>query len=164
MEKIERIVNHPDFRLYLDNCSQLEKMRVFCTHDFNHLLTVARLTYLLLLERGEQPDQKEMAYAAGLLHDIGRWREYIDGSDHALAGAELARPILKAAGFRPAEIELIAKAIGEHRRNCRSGERRDPLSRALQEADHFSRLCFQCPAKGECRKYSSMPHENKLCY
>ena len=164
MDKIGRIIDHPDFKSYLNKNFHLEKKRIFCTHGFDHLLAVARLTYLLLLEKGEKPAMKELAYAAGLLHDIGRWREYTGSGDHALISAELARPILEAAGFGPAEIKLIVKAIGEHRKNCRPEGKRHPLSRALQEADHYSRLCFQCPAKRECRKYFCMPHHDRLYY
>ncbi len=164
MDKVHRIINHPDFQLYLRNNRHLEKNRIFCTHDFDHLLAVARLTYLLLVEQGEQPIIKELAYAAGLLHDIGRWREYTENIDHALAGAELARPILETSGFKPAEIELILTAICEHRQDGRPGGSRHPLSRALYSADLFSRLCFRCPARESCRKYPHLPQGENLCY
>ncbi len=164
MDKIQRIIDHPDFQLYLRKNRHLEEKRVFCTHDFDHLLTVARLTYLLLVEQGEQPIIKELAYAAGLLHDIGRWREYTENIDHALSGAKLARPILEASGFQQTDIDLILIAIREHRKDYHVGDNRHPLSKALFCADLFSRLCFKCPAKEDCRKYYSMPQKDSICY
>ena len=164
MEKIERIINHPDFKLYLSRNRYQETGRVFCSHGFDHLLTVARLTYLLVLERGDTKAVKEIAYAAGLLHDIGRWQEYTGDIDHARAGAELAHPLLVEAGFKSSEIEPILNAIREHRRESPPGKRRHPLSQALYEADLFSRLCFNCPVTEKCRKYPAMPQGNRLCY
>ncbi|HHX87068.1 MAG TPA: HD domain-containing protein, partial [Firmicutes bacterium] len=137
-----------------------------CPHDFDHLLAVARLTYLLLIEQGERTISKELAYAAGLLHDIGRWQEYTENIDHALAGVELACPILEHSGFKPVEIKLISTAISQHRHIDRPGDKNNlhPLSRALYNADLFSRLCFKCSARESCRKYTHLPQGKKLCY
>lgn len=164
MERINRIINNPAFKLYLRYNRELEQKRIFCTHDFDHLLAVARLTYLLLLELGAQPIIKESAYAAALLHDIGRWREHTENIDHALAGAELARPILEISGFKLSEIEPVLSAIREHRHNIRPGVERDLLSRSLYNADQFSRLCFKCKTTDSCWKYRDMPHNANLQY
>jgi len=50
-----------------------------------------------------------MAYSAGLLHDIGRWKEYQGEGDHAGHSAALAESILERAGFKPSEQKLILK-------------------------------------------------------
>jgi len=96
MKRINRIVANPEYKLYLQKNSSAEENRPFCTHQFGHLLSVARLTYMLLLEDGCPFISREMAYAAGLLHDIGRWHEYQTETDHAQYSAELAEAILAA--------------------------------------------------------------------
>ena len=101
MEKVNRIIFDDQYRLYLLKNKALEEDRSFCHHNFEHLLTVARLTYLLLLEKECRFISKEMAYSAGLLHDIGRWKEYQGEGDHAGHSAALAESILERAGFKP---------------------------------------------------------------
>ena len=90
MKRINQILNNEQYCLYLLKNKALEEYRQFCRHDLEHMLAVSRLTYLLLLEKGSTAISKEVAYAAGLLHDIGRWKEYEDGTDHAGYSACLA--------------------------------------------------------------------------
>ena len=52
MEKVNRILFDDEYRLYLQKNKALEEGRSFCHHNFEHLLAVARLTYLFLLEKG----------------------------------------------------------------------------------------------------------------
>lgn len=163
MEKVNRILHDDEYRLYLSRNRDCEEHRRFCGHDLEHLVSVARLTYLLLLESGCRYISKEMAYSAGLLHDIGRWKEYRGEGDHARHGAALAGAILERAGFAPAERVLIQRAIAQHRHDD-PAEHRSPLSRALSKADELSRLCFSCPARADCRKVERHPHRNKLFY
>ena len=92
---------------------------------------------------------KEVVYAAGLLHDIGKWKEYRDGDEHASYSAKLARTILPRAFFNPDEIEIICQAIFEHSHLCNDisflGER-------LYRADNLSRKCLQCEYHEQCPK------------
>ncbi|NLA12544.1 MAG: HD domain-containing protein [Firmicutes bacterium] len=163
MKRVNRILADDDYRLYLHRNKTAEEQRSFCRHDLEHLLTVARLTYLLLLEKECRHLSREIAYSAGLLHDIGRWKEYRGEGDHAAHSAALAGPILERAGFTPPERELIVKAIAQHRRSV-PGEHRSPLSEALYRADELSRLCFACDTRKECRRLEQRPHWRELQY
>ena len=58
---------------------------------------------------------RELIYAAGLLHDIGRWQEYEEGIRHEIASADLASRILCECGYNEQEIEEIRRAILNHR-------------------------------------------------
>lgn len=163
MEKVNRIIFDDQYRLYLLKNKALEEDRSFCHHNFEHLLTVARLTYLLLLEKECRFISKEMAYSAGLLHDIGRWKEYQGEGDHAVHSAALAESILERAGFKPSEQKLILKAIAQHRHH-NPDEHRSPLSEALAKADDLARLCFSCTAQKECRNADRRSHRSGLLY
>ncbi|NLA27027.1 MAG: HD domain-containing protein [Firmicutes bacterium] len=163
MDKVNRILYDKEYLFYLENIRLLEKDRSFCRHDFEHFLTVARLTYLFLLEEGCRFISREMAYSAGLLHDIGRWKEYQGGGDHATISARLAGSILERAGFNHCEQELIVKAIAQHRHDA-PGEHRSPLSSALHKADGMARLCFSCVSRKDCRGLDRRPHRERLLY
>lgn len=163
MERVNRILRDDRYRQYLSKNRAYEKNRSFCHHNFAHLLTVSRLTYLLLLEGECRLISKEIAYSAGLLHDIGRWKEYRVEGDHAAHSAALAEELLKRAGFFPPERELILKAIAQHRRP-KPGDHRSPLSRALKRADALSRTCFCCDARGDCHGLEQRPHREELLY
>lgn len=164
MDKLDRILNNRSFLEYLGKNEAFEKERIFCDHNFDHLLSVARLTYIFLLEEGVSFISREMVYAAALLHDIGRWQEYCSGIDHSEASAVLAEPILAAAGFDRAETQLITKAIHQHRLGETAAVHRSPLSWALKKADRHSRLCFNCKARDQCYKVEVQPHRNSLIY
>lgn len=163
MDRINRILFDEEYCRYLRKNKLLEKSRAFCRHDLEHSLAVARLTYLLLLEEGCRLISREVAYGAGLLHDIGRWKEYEEGGDHALHSAALAGAILERAGFDTSEGELILKAIAEHRHEI-PGAHRSPLSTALYRADGLSRPCFACASREKCRSLERRPHREKLLY
>jgi putative nucleotidyltransferase with HDIG domain len=164
MERVNRILSDEKYRIYLLKNKGPEEYRIFCTHDLEHMLAVARLTYLLLLEEDCKFMTQELAYAAGLLHDIGRWKEYQDGTDHAGYSAVLAATILERAGFETAERDLIVKAIAQHRNHHDQEEHRSPLSKALRKADGMARLCFSCAALKECRRLDKRPHTAGLIY
>ena len=99
------------------------------------------------LERGLGVD-KELIYAAALLHDIGRHLQYTKNIPHDEAGAQLAEIIMADCGFSPAEREEVAQAILQHRGG---GDRsRDGLAALLYRADKASRACLFCAAEPEC--------------
>ncbi len=163
MGKVNRILFDDEYRLYLQKNKALEEGRSFCHHNFEHLLAVARLTYLFLLEEGCRFISKDIAYSAGLLHDIGRWKEYQGGGDHAGHSAALAGSILERAGFNISEQELILKAIAQHR-HITPREHRSPLSAALCKADDMARLCFSCASRKDCRNVDRRPQRDGLIY
>lgn len=159
------LINDEQYRLCLQKNTVLEESREFCKHSFEHLLDVARLAYILLLEEGRLKFLKEVVYAAGLLHDIGRWKEYEDGTDHGAFGAELAKPILNRAGFESKEVELIAVAIASHRwPEEQVGGPSSRLGHALKKADAYARLCFTCSAANRCKNFDARPHAGGIIY
>lgn len=164
MQRIQRILTNLDFCTYVERISLLESERRFCRHDLQHFLDAARISYILFLEafdmdtEAERPeDMRVLIYAAGLLHDIGRWVEYEQGEDHALASARLAEEILSKAEFGLLDRQTICLAIQEHRGGTKP---RSLLGEYLYRADKLARPCLACVAKKECYKYEAMI-ENK---
>lgn len=150
MERVTSILNHPSFIEYRERNDLAEVDRVFCRHNLQHSIDVARVAYIMALEEG-LPIRKDVIYATGLLHDIGRWKEYVEGISHAKASADLAEKILADCEFDPEEIDLILDAI----RNHRKGGRRDtPLSVIIYRSDKVSRLCLECDEIEECNRFS----------
>ena len=156
MERISRILSHQEYRKHLEKIEEWEKGRIFCKHDKKHFLDVARLAYIIYLEEivcsGNKYDRKDevkaVFYAAGLLHDIGRWKQYEEGMEHQLASVQLAEPILKDCSFSEEETEQILSIIEAHRKE--SQEEKDSLSSIFYRADKLSRECFWCLAEKEC--------------
>ena len=145
MKRIDRIIHHPVFTDRLARLQVLEAERIFCRHDLTHLLDVARVMWITVLEQ-KLPLDREVVYAAALLHDLGRVDQLQRGIPHHQAGAELAARILPEAGFTPEETREILHAIRAHR----SEGDRQTLGQLLYRADKASRMCWQCSAAGEC--------------
>ena len=145
MERVNRIWNHPAYQEALGKLTAYEAEREFCRHTPEHFLSVARLTYLLALEQGVEAD-KEIIYAAGLLHDMGRYLQYENGMPHDEAGVRLAGPILQDCGFSEGESAEVLKLIGGHRTKSDAGD----LPGLFYRADKLSRNCFLCPAQADC--------------
>ncbi|MDR3543184.1 MAG: HD domain-containing protein [Desulfosporosinus sp.] len=135
----------------MEKINGLEKERRFCKHSFEHGLSVARVAYAYMLETREVILPKEVVYAAGFLHDIGRWVEYQTGEDHAEASARLALPLLEACRFSSEDIQVIVQGIREHRRH--PGDNLTPLGEALALADDWARDCRHCSAQTLCYKF-----------
>ena len=147
MESLDRIRCHPLFQECCRKLEEAEKNRAFCRHGLEHLLDVARIAYILNLEKGLAL-KKEVIYGAALLHDIGKFRQYEDGTPHELAGRELAEKLLSDISiFSEKEENMILEAILEHRRQT---EHMSPLGRILYQADKLSRACYGCKAEGRC--------------
>ena len=153
MEKTEAIRRHPLFQQEYGRILVLEENRLFCRHNMEHLLAVARLMYIYSLEE-KANISKELLYAAALLHDIGRAEEAEKGTPHSIAGARIAGEILADCGFPPEEVWQVQKAISSHRQA--QGEK-DRLAAYLYRADKQSRPCFACPAEKAC----NWPEEKK---
>ena len=145
MDRVNQIWNHPLYQNELNKLQLLETDREFCRHTPEHFLDVARLAYIRALEENA-PVSKELIYCTALLHDIGRARQYEDGTPHDEAGAAIAGQILNELGFSMEEMEAIIAAIRGHRAQT------DPtvLGKLLYTADKSSRNCFSCKAEPEC--------------
>lgn len=151
MRRIEEIRKHPVFAEQMREIANDERDRIFCGHDMDHLLAVARIGYILSREEFTGPANqipKEMIYAAALLHDIGRHMQYSEGLPHNEAGAELAEGILRDTGFSEEEIREIVSAIRSHRKM--QGASDAGLAEIIYLADKKSRACYMCAARNEC--------------
>lgn len=147
MERVNSILKHPIWMEEMDIIQKVEKTRIFCGHGISHLLDVARISYIQCLEEGISID-KELIYAAALLHDIGRGKEYMEGISHEKAGSEIAEKVLDDCGFQEEEKKQIIGVILSHRRKF-EGEK-DEISNILYNADKKSRCCFICSSQKEC--------------
>ena len=171
MERVNRILKHKLYLEYIQRIKTWEQDRIFCKHDMVHFLDVCRLAEIEWLElRLQEIEEKqrgnsnalyskrmdakcslvsrELIYAAGLLHDIGRWQEYENGIRHEMASSKLAYEILEESGFGEEEIKEIILAISNHRNSVIKEEY--SLSGFLYRADKKCRACFCCEAEGEC--------------
>ena len=101
MERVHSIQNHPLFQKQFHLLQKAEEERFFCRHTMEHFLDVARLMYIYNLEEGAGLD-KELIYAAALLHDIGRYEQISQGTPHHISGARIAGEILKACIYNQA--------------------------------------------------------------
>lgn len=147
MDRINQILKLDLYKEYVDKNMLAEKQRQFCRHDMGHFLDVARIAMILNLSDGYQLS-KEMIYAAALLHDIGRWKQYEDGTPHEEVSARLAPEILIKCGFNKEEIAVVLDAVRNHR-NADIRENKD-LAGLLYRADKLSRACFSCKAESKC--------------
>ena len=147
MPAVEAIRRHPEFVDHMKRIRRCESGREFCCHDMDHLLNVARIAYIRVLER-KMPFRKEAVYAAALLHDVGKAEQYECGEPHEVAGARVATEILMDVdGFSALEKTAIVAAVAQHRRY---DDNASPLGKLLYEADKASRECFACPAREKC--------------
>lgn len=147
LDRVNKILNHDLFVESLMKNKMAEEDRIFCKHNMGHFLDVARLAMILNLAEGFGID-KELIYAAALLHDIGRFRQYEEGIPHDRESVRIAPKILKDCGFDDKETDVIILAIGSHR-DVRVREERS-LGGLLYRADKMSRSCFACEAEGQC--------------
>ena len=148
MKSIQTIWNHPLYQEYYRKLQEAEKERIFCRHDMAHFLDVARIAWIRNLEQ-ELGFRREVVYAAALLHDIGKYRQYAEGIPHEQASADLAKQILRAVqdDFTQAETEMILLAIRGHRK---LREDAGVLESLLYDSDKKSRSCFACATEREC--------------
>ena len=144
MKRVNSILFHPTYQVNFQEIQRLEKNRKFCGHTMEHFLSVARLSYLEVLTKGLTID-KEVIYAAALLHDIGRALEITQGMPHQEGSAIIAREILPECGFNEEEQATIIDVIIKHRE-----EQEGDLATIFYLADKLSRNCFDCPVRGEC--------------
>ena len=119
MDRVNAILKHKTYRKYYDQIEKIEKDRIFCRHQMPHLLDVARIAYITNLERNLGYD-REVIYAAAILHDIGKSFQYEERIPHEIAGEKVASEILdtlpEGLAFSAEERRLILAAVREHRK------------------------------------------------
>ena len=149
MDRIDRIINNEEYRRLVAETEELEKERVFCHHDMDHFLDVARIATMLASDEDIDIDC-DIIYAAALLHDIGRVKQYREDFPHESASAAIAPSILCECDFDAGEIKEITHAIKEHgNEKVKNGRN---LAGLLYRADKLSRKCYMCKAIDSCHK------------
>ena len=154
MERCNKIYNYPLYRSAAEHIKRTEKDRAFCLHDIDHSLDVARIAYILSLENN-LGIEREIIYAAALMHDIGRYT----GKPHNAKSAEMAYKILPECGFSESEVNIIADAVDNHR----SDTARTDLGKIIHKADRLSRKCYECDAAKECY-WTDARRNHKISY
>lgn len=153
MKNTDIVLNHNLFSEKINKIEDDEKTRVFCKHDFSHLMDVARICYIINLEENLNID-KDLIYVTALLHDLGRADEVDTGINHSILSQEIAQEILKDLDFNDESKQRIINAIKHHRTNEENGDR---FIEIFYKADKISRMCFRCPARSIC----NWPEEKK---
>ena len=157
MENVNIILNNKKYKQALKKIEEYEKDREFCNHTIEHFMDVSRIAYIMILEENLNVS-KEIVYAIGLLHDIGRVKQYEEGIHHDIASVEISREILKETSFTKNEINIILNGIANHRK-----ESDNKLEEIIYKADKLSRQCFNC--KSEQDRYWSNEKKNfKITY
>ena len=154
MDRINKIYNSSIYRRELVYIGEDEKNRIYCKHDIEHFLDVARIAYIMNLEKGMNYD-KDIIYAVALLHDIGRHKEYQDGVNHHQASADIAKEILSKSGYTRKESKIIIDAILNHRNENNNNE----LNDLIYAADKMSRKCYCCNAIETCKWNNSKKNQ-----
>ncbi|WP_297711879.1 HD domain-containing protein [Clostridium sp.] len=157
MNNIDAIMSNKLYKEALEKLSEYEKDREFCNHTIEHFIDVSRIAYIMVLEE-KLSISKEVIYAIGLLHDIGRVRQYEEGIHHDIASVEMSKEILKETSFTEYEVDIILNGIDNHRR-----ESDNKLEEIIYKADKLSRQCFNCKAEKECY-WSSEKKNFKITY
>ena len=102
MERVNGILKDPLYRTCLSKIALFERDRIFCGHDMAHFLDVARLAYIFNLEENLGIEKEEI-YTAALLHDVGRFVQYEDGTPHQLASLPFAKELMERYGYEEEE-------------------------------------------------------------
>lgn len=162
MKYTERILKHPEFIELQKKIRRLEEDRIYCHHELEHGLDVARMAWIYFLEDCQKcgkilsedklEEKKDYIYAGALLHDIGRAGQYERGIHHSVCGKEIAQRILKDIAFPGKQGNEILEMISEHHRG--EDDQSAEYSWAelyIKKADHDSRNCFFCEAYDSCK-------------
>jgi HD superfamily phosphodiesterase len=133
---------------------------VSVTHDFGHLKRVAVGAAWFVKVLGGTKEEQDMAYAAGLLHDIVRPAS--EKVCHAKASARESEKILSALGVEKAAREKMVRAIRDHRLPVKWVS---PLHQSIYLADKIleqmgALVAFRrCYYVGECADYRGVKME-----
>lgn len=167
MKYVDRLLKETDYLQIVGELEKTEADRVFCRHGLSHLLDVARIGWILALERGQEGKEKprealkEKIYLTALLHDLGRLAEAEEGTPHHRAGAALAEKLLDEIQYPKEEQQDILAAISEHRGDqpvffgsgtkfVKEQELNKDFINLIKEADNRSRNCFFCSSQALC--------------
>lgn len=157
MVRVNKILNHLDYKEYLFRLCERERDRKFCCHNISHFLDVARIAHIINLEMNLNINV-ELIYSAALLHDVGKAVNDVENVGHSKLSARLAKPILYDCGFVDWEVECILDAILNHNNEKLKDSTANGLTSLLYRADKLSRHCYMCDAIDLC--YWSLDDKN----
>lgn len=158
MERVNCILKSNDYQFNLNKNIEAEAERIFCKHDITHFLDVARIAYIINLEE-QLGFKKDIIYAAALLHDIGKWKQYIDQIPHSIHSAKIAQHILPQCGYNEDEIRIIVEGIINHQGYTIEDK---SFCRLIYTGDKKSRKCFDCSAQSLCNWESEKKNNNLI--
>ena len=144
LSQTNRLLNLPEYQDYLHRIETHERDRRLCRHNLAHFLDVARIAAILADEEGLSLN-RDLIYTTALLHDIGRFIQYENGTPHEQASHDLATGLLRHLDFSPEDQSVILDAILSHRTAGRRG-----FNAVFYQADKKSRACYGCAAQAEC--------------
>lgn len=130
MVTFEMIRKNEEIRTYIAKGNANLGVLGYTEHAHGHAMKAADTAAMILNELGHEAREVELAKIAGFMHDIGNC---INRTDHAHSGAIIAMQILRDLGMNPAEIAIVAAAIGNH--DEKTGTAVDAVSAALILAD-----------------------------
>lgn len=130
MITFDDIRNNAEVRAYIAKGHANLGVLGFTEHGSSHAMKSARMAADILTALGHEERTIELARIAGYMHDIGNC---INRTDHAHTGALMAMMILRGMDMEPAEIAIVAAAIGNH--DEKTGTAVDAVSAALILAD-----------------------------
>jgi uncharacterized protein len=149
MERIDKIWNHKLYQECRNQIEAAEENRIYCLHNLEHSLDVARIAYIMNLEE-QYHLERELIYAIALLHDLGRSRQYTTGEPHHEASVTIAESILRDCDFSEDEIRIAGQAIGAHQSSQHDSELDNLYATVLYQADKLSRNCYECKVRKTC--------------
>ena len=159
----DRVLKHPEFLRIMNRIREQEAERIYCHHELEHALDVARIAWILFLEetvqtqsealdREERMLLKDELYVCALLHDIGRSAQYETGIHHSETGLIIAKEILTDIECPVEWIGAILEVLAGHHGRSKKTKASDlDLGYYIGKADHDCRLCFFCEAKDSCK-------------
>ncbi|MCD8156081.1 MAG: HD domain-containing protein [Clostridiales bacterium] len=174
MKYTDRLLHNERFLQIMREVQEDERERIYCHHELEHGLDVARIAWILCIEnsvtnaqdmdadRTEREERKDRIYVAGLIHDIGRSAQCRTGEHHAIAGVRLARQILTEVGYPREWIDEVCCFIREHHGRQYRYEDKSAISYYIERADQLSRNCFCCPAADTC-KWEESEKNRSIC-
>lgn len=145
MDRFQNIIKHKEYKKAYKKLEDIEQDRIFCLHDMEHFLSVARLCYIFVLEANMEVS-KDIIYGTALLHDIGRAYDTDWNMSHEEASVKMAEDILPDCGYEEEEIKLIKMTILAHRKK----DDGDGFVSLFYKADKMTRDCITCKARSQC--------------
>lgn len=155
-ELAEKLRNNRLYQKELEKLISYESNRIFCKHDLTHFKEVARIATVVARQNQLFISVSEIEITA-LLHDMGRVKQYEKGISHEKAGVAFAREILFSLGCDKKMVHRVCHAIAQHsqRQNVQlrmaNVHKIQELGELISYADQFSRTCYCCNAKKECK-------------